>query len=213
MITPIESYTKLNRLARLYNIHLPNELRESRYPIVQYRTGGDGGSNDNNTNDQGAGNDDWLSLSFQEGGTNYNEQIGFVNMNAQANLNVSVFDSGSGAAVTSLGAGATAALGVLTVAAAAVAVIAAAVGVVQMIDTADRQRIYAQTIKVQQERLAQIQIDINNATMEQKLEAQTTKLQIDLKTEALDKNRTALLVSAGMLSIGIFVLGYKLKTR
>tara|TARA_B100000497_G_C7503010_1_gene306959 strand:- start:106 stop:741 length:636 start_codon:yes stop_codon:yes gene_type:complete len=211
MIRPIGSYIKLNRLARLYNIQLPNELRESSYPIVQYRTNGD--DDGNNTNDQGAGNDDWISLSFQEGGTNYNEQVGFINANAQANLNVSVFDSGSGATVASLGAGATAAMGVLTVAAAAVAVIAAGVGVYQMFETAEKQRVYAQTIKLEQERLGQIQLDIYNATMEQKLEAEATKLQIDLKTEALDKNRTALLVSAGMLSIGILVLGYKLKTR
>jgi uncharacterized membrane protein YphA (DoxX/SURF4 family) len=181
----------------------------SNYPIVQYRTNGNG----NNTNDQGAGNDDWISLSFQEGGTNYNEQVGFVNANAQANLNVSIFDSGSGATATSLGAGATAALGVLTVAASVVAVATALVGIYQMFETAEKQRIYQQTIEAQQARYAQIQQDIYNATMAQKLEAESLKLQIELKTEALDKNRTALLLSAAMLSIGVFVVGYKLKTR
>ena len=147
MITPIRSFNKLGWYVAYNNIIIPQELEDQitdwkinqrTYPIVQSRTNGD----DNNTNDQGAGNDDWISLSFQEGGTNYNEQIGFVNANAQANLNVSVFDSGSGATAVSLGAGATAALGVLTVAASVVAVATAVVGLAQMVDTQQRQRNY-----------------------------------------------------------------------
>jgi hypothetical protein len=188
-------------------------------------------------------------------GENENNQIGLINNNIQANLNVSVFDSGAAASgISLLGAGTAAAAGTGTAAAAGtagtalsagaaaelgtttlgaglggagsaagstawipvvgqiVAVVAAIVGVGQMLETARKQQLmqkqinnYNQLLIVQQQNITiQTQAIINEINFIIK--------NIELREEALSRNKMMLIASVTVVGVSGMVLTY-LATR
>ena len=157
--------------------------------------------------------DNWLTASFQEGGTNYNEQVGLVNVNAQANLNVTIFENGGAAAGTAGLGTAAAATGWIPVVGQVVAVVAAVVGIYQMLDSAKKAELYQQQINAQRARGAILAQEIAIANLEGQLEMKVIETQLELKSAALASNKLYIIGAATVLGISGFILAYKVKTK
>ena len=162
---------------------------------------------------------EFFSTSFQQGGQNYNEQVGLVNMNAQANLNVTIFDSGAGAAAgTGVGAGGAAMLGAkvaawIPVAGVVIAAVSAAVGIVQMIDTYQAQKAWQKQIDAQNTQLKELQESQFLAQLEYQLARDTLMLQIELRERVLKQNQMLLIGGMSLIVLSGFVFAYKLRKK
>jgi len=157
--------------------------------------------------------DDWLTTSFQEGGTNYNEQVGLVNLNAQANLNVTIFENGGAAAGTAGLGTAAAATGWIPVVGQVVAVVAAVVGIYQMLDSAKKAELYRKELDSQKARFALQQQEMAIADLAGRLSAKVVETQITLKSAALASNKLYIIGAGSILAISGFILAYKIKTN
>ena len=164
-------------------------------------------------------NGDWLSTSFQQGGENYNDQVGLVNANAQANLNVTIFDSGAAAgAGTAAGTG-TAALAGAKVAAwipvvgVVIAAVSATIGIVQMFETRNRQLAYSRATDSLKVELRELEETTQLINLEAQLAYETLKLRIDLRQKALRQNQILLVGGVGAIVLAGFVFAYKLRKR
>ena len=169
-------------------------------------------------NDDDNGNS--LSASFQQGGQNYNEQVGIINANAQANLNVTIFDSGAAAGAGTAAGTALAGGGAATGAAAAIpvvgiviAVASAAVGIVQMIDSYQAQKAWQKQIDAQQVALQELQESQYLAQLEYELARDTLVLQIELRERVLRQNQILLIGGMSLIVLSGFVFAYKLRRR
>lgn len=181
----------------------------------------DGNSNSGNASSSGNVSD------------NENNQIGLINNNVQANLNVSLISSGGLAGATSLLGGAAAATTttttivggvtktVITKAAAgawipvvgqAVAVIGAVVGIAQAIDTADKQATMQRKVNRLNEMLRSQQIDIAIQTDAEKAYIKMLQDNIEVRQEALATNKFILIGTVTILGVSGMILTY-LATR
>lgn len=163
---------------------------------------------------------------------NENNQIGLINSNVQANLNVSLISSGGVAGATSLLGGAAAATtttttivgGVSTtvtkaaagawipVVGQAVAVIGAVVGIAQAIDTADKQATMQRKVNRLNEVLRSQQIDIAIQTDAEKAYIKMLQDNIKVRQEALATNKFILIGTVTILGVSGMILTY-LATR
>ena len=168
------------------------------------------------------GDDDdnsWVSTSFQEGGTNYNEQVGIVNANAQANLNVTIFASGAAAgAGTAAGAGGAALAGAkvaawIPVAGVVIAAVSATIGVVQMFETRNRQLAFQRATDSLRVELRELEEQTELINLEAQLTYNALKLRIELRERALRQNQILLVGGIGVMVLAGFVFVYKLRTR
>ena len=169
------------------------------------------------------GDDDdnsWVSTSFQEGGTNYNEQVGLVNANAQANLNVTIFDSGAvagaGTAAGTAIAGTGAATGVaaaIPVVGIAIAAVSATIGVVQMFETRNRHLAFQRATDSLRVELRELEEQTELINLEAQLTYNALKLRIELRERALRQNQILLVGGIGVMVLAGFVFVYKLRTR
>ena len=165
-------------------------------------------------------NGDWLSTSFQQGGANYNDQVGLVNANAQANLNVTIFDSGAAAGAGTAGgtllAGGGAATGVaaaIPVVGIVIAAVSATIGIVQMFETRNRQLAYQRatdSLKVEMQELQETTQLIN---LEAQLAYETIKLKIKLREGVLRQNQILLIGGVSVMVLAGFIFAYKLRKR
>jgi len=177
----------------------------------------DGNSNSGNASSSGNVSD------------NENNQIGLINSNVQANLNVSLISSGGVAGATSLLGGAAAATtttttivgGVTTtvtkaalipVIGQAVAVIGAVVGIAQAIDTADKQATMQRKVNRLNEVLRSQQIDIAIQTDAEKAYIKMLQDNIKVRQEALATNKFILIGTVTILGVSGMILTY-LATR
>ena len=145
---------------------------------------------------------------------NTNDQIGLVNANAQ--LNVSVFDSGGAASgVAVLGAAATPAVGATGLAYAVpivgqvVAVVAAVVSVIQIFDSSQKQANMMASIKSKNEHALILQKEMNVIGLEYSYKLQILKEEIAYKEQALQTSKMLLIGSVGLLGISAMVFAYK----
>lgn len=169
------------------------------------------------------GDDDdnsWVSTSFQEGGTNYNEQVGLVNANAQANLNVTIFDSGAAAGAGTAAGTAIAGTGAATGVAAAIpvvgiviAAVSATIGVVQMFETRNRQLAFQRATDSLRVELRELEEQTELINLEAQLTYNALKLRIELRERALRQNQILLVGGIGVMVLAGFVFVYKLRTR
>ena len=162
----------------------------------------------------------WVSTSFQEGGTNYNEQVGLVNANAQANLNVTIFDSGAAAGAGTAAGTAIAGTGAATGVAAAIpvvgiviAAVSATIGVVQMFETRNRQLAFQRATDSLRVELRELEEQTELINLEAQLTYNALKLRIELRERALRQNQILLVGGIGVMVLAGFVFVYKLRTR
>ena len=194
-----------------------------------------------------------LPRSLRDVNNNENNQIGLVNANAQANLNLSLVNSGGAAAGTSLlsaggaaaftttttttatgvlagtagtGAGITATAGAATagtagsvttvvtstswipVAGQVIAVAAAIVGVVQLIDTADKQKRWQSAINQKSNQIKLIQQEITTDLAVAQYSIQLLRDEIAAREDILKTNRILLIGSITVLAVTGMVLLY-----
>ena len=200
----------------------PTEQIWSQYWNPRQFRNPDGNSNSGNSSSSGNVSD------------NENNQIGLINNNVQANLNVSLISSGGLAGATSLIGGAAAATTTTTtiiggqviqqtvtqaagiawipVVGQVVAVVAAIVGVAQAIDTADKQATMQRKVNRLNEILRSQQIDIAIQTEAEKAYIKMLQDNIEVRQEALATNKFILIGTVTILGVSGMILTY-LATR
>ncbi len=200
----------------------PTEQIWSQYWNPRQFRNPDGNSNSGNSSSSGNVSD------------NENNQIGLINNNVQANLNVSLISSGGLAGATSLIGGAAAATTTTTtiiggqviqqtvtqaagiawipVVGQVVAVAAAIVGVAQAIDTADKQATMQRKVNRLNEMLRSQQIDIAIQTDAEKAYIKMLQDNIEVRQEALATNKFILIGTVTILGVSGMILTY-LATR
>lgn len=164
------------------------------------------------------------SITYSNPQSNENEQIGLVNANAQ--LNVSIFSNGTAAGGTAaLGAGTAAYAGTATAGATTglaatgfaqalpvigqvVAVVAACVSVVQMFDTAQKQANMVSGIKNAKEQAILMQQELDVIDLQGSQELQILKEDIAYRELALENSKKRLTISASVLGLGAMVFAY-----
>tara|TARA_R100000005_G_C4970255_1_gene183511 strand:+ start:747 stop:1316 length:570 start_codon:yes stop_codon:yes gene_type:complete len=168
----------------------------------------------------GRNDDDWISASFQEGGTNYNEQVGLVNANAQANLNVTIFDSGAVAGAGTAAGTAIAGTGAATGVAAAIpvvgiviAAVSATIGIVQMFETRNRQLAFQRATDSLKVEMQELQEQTQLITLEAQLAYEALNLRIELRQKALRQNQILLIGGISVIVLAGFIFVYKLRKR
>ena len=201
----------------------PTEQIWSQYWNPRQFRNPDGNSNSGNSSSSGNVSD------------NENNQIGLINNNVQANLNVSLISSGGLAGATSLiGGGAAAATTTTTtiiggqviqqtvtqaagiawipVVGQVVAVVAAIVGVAQAIDTADKQATMQRKVNRLNEMLRSQQVDVAIQTEAEKAYIKMLQDNIEVRKEALATNKFILIGTVTILGVSGMILTY-LATR
>tara|TARA_R110002153_G_scaffold55351_1_gene153623 strand:+ start:2483 stop:3103 length:621 start_codon:yes stop_codon:yes gene_type:complete len=200
----------------------PTEQIWSQYWNPRQFRNPDGNSNSGNSSSSGNVSD------------NENNQIGLINNNVQANLNVSLISSGGLAGATSLIGGAAAATTTTTtiiggqviqqtvtqaagiawipVVGQIVAVVAAIVGVAQAIDTADKQATMQRKVNRLNEMLRSQQVDVAIQTEAEKAYIKMLQDSIEVRKEALATNKFILIGTVTILGVSGMILTY-LATR
>lgn len=148
--------------------------------------------------------------------TNSNDQIGLVNANAQ--LNVSVFDSGAGASGLSVlgatagtaGASATGIAAAIPVVGQVVAVAAAVIGIVQIFDSSQKQSNMLSAIKSKNETKAILQKELAVIGLEYSYKLQILKEEIAYKEQALQTSKILTLGSIALLGVSSMIFAYKI---
>ena len=200
----------------------PTEQIWSQYWNPRQFRNPDGNSNSGNASSSGNVSD------------NENNQIGLINNNVQANLNVSLISSGGIAGATSLIGGAAAATTTTTtiiggqviqqtvtqaagiawipVVGQVVAVAAAIVGIAQAIDTADKQATMQRKVNRLNEMLRSQQVDVAIQTEAEKAYIKMLQDNIEVRKEALATNKFILIGTVTILGVSGMILTY-LATR
>ena len=200
----------------------PTEQIWSQYWNPRQFRNPDGNSNSGNSSSSGNVSD------------NENNQIGLINNNVQANLNVSLISSGGLAGATSLIGGAAAATTTTTtiiggqviqqtvtqaagiawipVVGQVVAVVAAIVGVAQAIDTADKQATMQRKVNRLNEMFRSQQVDLAIQTEAEKLYIKMLQDNIEVRQAALATNKFILIGTVTILGVSGMILTY-LATR
>tara|TARA_R110002073_G_scaffold30649_2_gene95171 strand:- start:1600 stop:2220 length:621 start_codon:yes stop_codon:yes gene_type:complete len=200
----------------------PTEQIWSQYWNPRQFRNPDGNSNSGNSSSSGNVSD------------NENNQIGLINNNVQANLNVSLISSGGIAGATSLIGGAAAATTTTTtiiggqviqqtvtqaagiawipVVGQVVAVAAAIVGIAQAIDTADKQATMQRKVNRLNEMLRSQQVDVAIQTEAEKAYIKMLQDNIEVRKEALATNKFILIGTVTILGVSGMILTY-LATR
>lgn len=149
--------------------------------------------------------------------SSYNEQVGLVNANAQ--LNVSLIDSGAAAGGVGLGSGllaaatpaaATGFVAAVPVIGQVVAIGAAIVGIVQIFDTAQKQANMADSIKSAKQNAALMKKELAVIGLEYSEKLTILKEDIAYREKALATNRTLLTISGSVLGVSAMVFAYSL---
>ena len=200
----------------------PTEQIWSQYWNPRQFRNPDGNSNSGNSSSSGNVSD------------NENNQIGLINNNVQANLNVSLISSGGLAGATSLIGGAAAATTTTTtiiggqviqqtvtqaagiawipVVGQVVAVAAAIVGIAQAIDTADKQATMQRKVNRLNEMFRSQQVDLAIQTEAEKLYIKMLQDNIEVRQAALATNKFILIGTVTILGVSGMILTY-LATR
>lgn len=195
----------------------PTEQIWSQYWNPRQFRNPDGNPNSGNSGNSGSVSD------------NENNQIGLINNNVQANLNVSLISSGGVAGATSLIGGGVAAttttttvVGGLTttvtkaalipVIGQAVAVVAAIVGIAQAIDTADKQATMQRRVNRLNDMLRSQQMDVAIQTESDKLYIKMLQDSIEVRQAALATNKFILIGTVTILGVSGMILTF-LATR
>lgn len=195
----------------------PTEQIWSQYWNPRQFRNPDGNPNSGNSGNSGSVSD------------NENNQIGLINNNVQANLNVSLISSGGVAGATSLIGGGVAAttttttiVGGLTttvtkaalipVIGQVVAVVAAVVGIAQAIDTADKQATMQRRVNRLNDMLRSQQMDVAIQTESDKLYIKMLQDSIEVRQAALATNKFILIGTVTILGVSGMILTF-LATR
>ena len=195
----------------------PTEQIWSQYWNPRQFRNPDGNPNSGNSGSSGSVSD------------NENNQIGLINNNVQANLNVSLISSGGVAGATSLIGGGVAAttttttvVGGLTttvtkaalipVIGQVVAVVAAVVGIAQAIDTADKQATMQRRVNRLNDMLRSQQMDVAIQTESDKLYIKMLQDSIEVRQAALATNKFILIGTVTILGVSGMILTF-LATR
>ena len=164
------------------------------------------GKSANTTTNVGVGTGETQTTNVGGGtGILTNDQIGLINANAQANLNVSLFDSGAGAA----GAAAGSALlgGVAVVASVAMATLS----VVQIFNTYEKQKAFTNYSLALGEQEASLSEDLALEAWQIEQEILALKEAIAIRNANAQANKILLIGSGTILGVAALVIFYKLK--
>lgn len=163
-------------------------------------------------------------ITYNNPQSNENEQIGLVNANAQ--LNVSLFSNGTAAGGTAaIGAGTAAYAGTATAGATTglaatgfaqaipvvgqvVAVVAACVGIIQIFDTAQKQANMVDSIKSSKETALLMKKELEVIGLEYSGKLEILNQDIAYREMALESSKTRLAISASVLGLGAMVFAY-----